>query len=237
MKKLLVLIMLLLLFFACSSEKEKEIIYFQAVEQMPEPIGGIKGIQSKINYPELAKRAGVMGRVAVRTFVDSLGNVIKTEVIKGIGAGCDEEAERAIKLTKFIPGKQSGKPTNVQVVVPVLFRLEGLEDEQNAKLMKENGYFERADVMPEPIGGMISIQEKLTYPELAKKAGVQGTVTIKVYVDKNGDVTNTELLKGIGSGCDEVAINAIKRIKFKPAKQAGQLVNAQLVVPVNFRLE
>jgi len=237
MKRLITILIVLFLFFACSSEKEKEIIYFQAVEEMPEPIGGIKGIQSKINYPELAKRAGVMGRVSVRTFVDSLGNVIKTEVIKGIGAGCDEEAERAIKLTKFIPGKQSGKVTNVQVVVPVSFRIEGLENEQNAKIINENGYFERVDIMPEPIGGMTSIQEKLTYPELAKKAGVQGTVTIKVYVDKNGNVTNTELLKGIGSGCDEVAIKAIKKIKFRPAKQAGQLVNAQLVVPVNFRLE
>lgn len=236
MKKIIVLIMLLV-FFACSSEKEKEIIYFQAVEQMPEPIGGIKGIQSKINYPELAKKAGVMGRVAVRTYVDSLGNVTKTEVIKGIGSGCDEEAERAIMLTKFVPGKQSGKETNVQVVVPVLFRLEVLENEQNAKLIKENGYFERVDIMPEPIGGMRAIQEKITYPELAKKAGVQGNVAVKAFVDIDGNVTKLELLKGIGSGCDEEAMKAIKQTKFKPGKQKGHLVNVQVVVPINFKLE
>lgn len=103
---------------------EEEPVFFVAVEEMPEPIGGIQAIQNKIVYPEIAKRAGVEGRVFIKAFVDENGNVSKTEVIKGIGAGCDEAAEAAVRATKFKPGKQRGKPVKVQVSVPILFKLQ-----------------------------------------------------------------------------------------------------------------
>ncbi len=103
---------------------EEEPVYFVAVEEMPEPIGGIQAIQSKIVYPEIAKRAGVEGRVYILAFVDEKGTVTKAEVIKGIGAGCDEAALSAVKKTKFKPGKQRGKPVKVQVSIPVVFKLQ-----------------------------------------------------------------------------------------------------------------
>jgi len=103
---------------------EEEPVFFVAVEEMPEPIGGIQAIQNKIVYPEIAKRAGVEGRVFIKAFVDEAGNVSKTEVIKGIGAGCDEAAEAAVRATKFKPGKQRGKAVKVQVSVPILFKLQ-----------------------------------------------------------------------------------------------------------------
>ncbi len=106
------------------AEVEEEPVFFVAVEDMPEPIGGIAGIQQKIVYPEIAKRAGVQGRVFVKAFVDENGNVSKVELIKGIGAGCDEAAMDAVKQTKFKPGKQRGKPVKVQVSIPVLFKLQ-----------------------------------------------------------------------------------------------------------------
>jgi protein TonB len=103
---------------------EEEPTYFVAVEEMPEPIGGIKAIQEKIVYPEIAKRAGVEGKVYILAFVDETGNVIKGQVIKGIGAGCDEAALNAVLKTKFKPGKQRGKPVKVQVSIPVVFKLQ-----------------------------------------------------------------------------------------------------------------
>ncbi|MCF8241506.1 MAG: energy transducer TonB [Melioribacteraceae bacterium] len=105
-------------------EEEAEPVFFVAVEEQPEPIGGISGIQSRIVYPEIAKRAGVQGRVFVKAFVDENGNVVKVELLKGIGAGCDEAAMQAVQETKFKPGKQRGKPVKVQVSIPVLFRLQ-----------------------------------------------------------------------------------------------------------------
>ena len=102
---------------------EEEPQYFVAVEEMPEPIGGIASIQSKIIYPEIAKRAGVEGKVYVLAYVDENGNVTKADISKGIGAGCDEAARDAVLKTKFKPGKQRGKPVKVQVHIPVVFKL------------------------------------------------------------------------------------------------------------------
>ena len=103
---------------------EEEPTYFVAVEEMPEPIGGIKGIQEKIVYPEIAKRAGVEGKVYVLAFVDETGKVTKAQVLKGIGAGCDEAALKAVEETKFKPGKQRGKAVKVQVSIPIVFKLQ-----------------------------------------------------------------------------------------------------------------
>ena len=105
-------------------EKEEEPTYFVAVEEMPEPIGGIQAIQSKIIYPEIAKRAGVEGKVYVLAFVDETGEVTSVKIIKGLGAGLDEAALNAVKQTKFKPGKQRGKPVKVQVSIPIVFRLQ-----------------------------------------------------------------------------------------------------------------
>lgn len=104
-------------------QKEEAPTYFVAVEEMPEPIGGIAAIQSKIVYPEIAKRAGVEGKVYILAFVDENGNVTKAQVLKGLGAGLDEAALDAIKQTKFKPGKQRGKPVKVQVSIPIVFKL------------------------------------------------------------------------------------------------------------------
>jgi periplasmic protein TonB len=103
---------------------EEEPTYFVAVEEMPEPIGGIKAIQEKIIYPEIAKRAGVEGKVYILAFVDESGAVTKAQVLKGIGAGCDEAALDAVQKTKFKPGKQRGKPVKVQVSIPIIFKLQ-----------------------------------------------------------------------------------------------------------------
>lgn len=102
-------------------EDEDEV--FVIVEQMPELIGGIGSVQSKIVYPELAKRVGIEGRVVVQFTVDKEGNVVNPTVIRSIGGGCDEEAVRAVSMAKFKPGKQRGRPVSVQYSIPVSFTL------------------------------------------------------------------------------------------------------------------
>lgn len=104
------------------TEVNEEPTYFIAVEEMPEPIGGLQDIQSRIQYPEIAKRAGIEGKVFVRAFVDETGTVTNAEVVKGIGGGCDEAALDAILKTKFSPGKQRGRPIKVQVTIPIIFK-------------------------------------------------------------------------------------------------------------------
>ncbi|MDA1028950.1 MAG: energy transducer TonB [Bacteroidetes bacterium] len=102
-------------------EAEPEI--FVIVEQTPELIGGLSELQKKIKYPEIARKAGVEGRVFLQFVVDEKGNVHDPIVTRGIGAGCDEEAIRAILTAKFKPGKQRGKAVKVKMSLPITFRL------------------------------------------------------------------------------------------------------------------
>jgi RNA polymerase sigma factor (sigma-70 family) len=101
---------------------EEEPAFFVAVEEMPELIGGIKGLQNKIVYPEIAKRVGVEGKVIVQAIVDENGKVVSVSTVKGIGSGCDEVAMDAVRNSKFVPGKQRGKNVKVQVTIPIVFK-------------------------------------------------------------------------------------------------------------------
>jgi len=97
--------------------------YNNEVDQMPMPVGGIAAIAEKVIYPLEAKEEGIQGKVYVKVFISENGDVVATRLIKGIGHGCDEMAEEAIKKTKFSPALKNGKPVKVQVAIPILFKL------------------------------------------------------------------------------------------------------------------
>ncbi len=105
-------------------DEEEEEDFFTVVENMPELIGGLAELQSRIEYPEQARRAGIEGRVYVQFIVNEEGQVEDPEVIRGIGGGCDEEAIRAVKQAEFRPGMQRGRPVRVQYSLPIVFRLQ-----------------------------------------------------------------------------------------------------------------
>ena len=108
---------------AAEEAEEEEPEIFVIVEEMPELIGGLAAIQGNIRYPEIARKAGVEGRVFVQFVVDEQGNVVDPVVTRGLGAGLDEEAIRAVSQAKFTPGKQRGQPVPVRMSLPITFRL------------------------------------------------------------------------------------------------------------------
>lgn len=91
--------------------------------------------------------------------------------------------------------------------------------------------------MPELIGGMQALQNKIIYPEIARKAGIKGKVILQAVVNKKGEVSNISVFKGIGGGCDEAAIKALSEAKFKPGRQRGKEVNVRIYVPIVFALQ
>ncbi|WP_421775531.1 TonB family protein [Gracilimonas sp.] len=103
--------------------KDEKPEILEQVQFMPELKGGIKALYSDITYPELAKRNGVEGTVEVRFIVNEKGEVEDPEIIRGIGAGCDEEVLEAIKLQSYTPGIQNGRLVKVRMRQLVHFRL------------------------------------------------------------------------------------------------------------------
>lgn len=106
------------------AEEEEEEDFFVVVEEMPELIGGLGELQQKIRYPEMARRAGIEGRVFIQFIVNEQGEVENPQVMRGIGGGADEEALRVVSQAKFKPGMQRGRPVRVQYSLPIFFRLQ-----------------------------------------------------------------------------------------------------------------
>jgi protein TonB len=102
---------------------EEEVPPFDFAEDMPEPIGGAASIQAKIHYTEIARKIGIEGKVIVLAVVDKHGDVIDAKIIKPLFPSLDEIALNAVINTKFLPGRQRGKPVPVKITIPILFHL------------------------------------------------------------------------------------------------------------------
>jgi protein TonB len=99
---------------------------FLMVDQMPEfPEGDVQSYFAKhLKYPHKAIQMEVSGKVFVSFVVLQDGSLTNIEVMKGLGAGLDEEAVRVIKgMPKWIPGKQGGRPVKVKIIQPIRFSL------------------------------------------------------------------------------------------------------------------
>ncbi len=74
------------------------------------------------------------------------------------------------------------------------------------------------------------------YSKEAKKAKFKGIVLVNLIVDANGLPQNVHVVRGVGMGLDQKAIDAVKQYKFKPAMQDGKPVPVELNVEVNFQI-
>ena len=72
-------------------------------------------------------------------------------------------------------------------------------------------------------------------PKRAKEEGIEGTVIIRAFIDRDGEVLDAQVVKGIGYGCDEAARLAILYHRFKPGLQRGKRVKVQLDIPIEFK--
>lgn len=98
------------------------------------------------------------------------------------------------------------------------------------------------EVMPEFPGGMKAwanfLNKNLYYPANARENGVSGRVVVSFVVEKNGQITDLKVIKGIGGGCDEEALRVIKKSPFwKPGLQNGRAVRVAYMMPIVFRME
>lgn len=95
---------------------------------------------------------------------------------------------------------------------------------------------------PIHVGGDVAAPVKLNapqpqYTEIARKARIQGVVIVQAIINKQGEVTNVKVLKGLPMGLEEEAVKAIKRWTFEPATLNGKPVDVYYNLTVNFRLQ
>ena len=97
--------------------------------------------------------------------------------------------------------------------------------------------YDVVDQMPEIKGGIKEVYKNIEYPRAAVSGRVEGRVFIKFVVDENGNVKNPEVLKDIGAGCGNAAVEGIKKVKFTPGKLNGQPVKVYYTLPVSFEIK
>ncbi|MBI2620228.1 MAG: energy transducer TonB [Ignavibacteriales bacterium] len=100
----------------------------------------------------------------------------------------------------------------------------------------EKDFYVSARELPEPVGGIMAIQQHVVYPESARWDSIQGTVYVEAFIDSQGNVMRTKIVRGIREDVDEAAAAAILLTKFKPGRIYGKAVNVKLVIPIRFRL-
>lgn len=94
-----------------------------------------------------------------------------------------------------------------------------------------------------PLGGMNAFYEYVgkqmqgKYPAQARRMGIEGRVFVEFVVEKDGSLTDVKAIKGIGAGCDELAVKVVQGApKWKPGKQRGKPVRQKMVLPIVFKL-
>jgi protein TonB len=105
-----------------------------------------------------------------------------------------------------------------------------------SNIAQDNGYLAFADKMPEPVGGLPAIYKLIKYPEIAKRAGVEGKVYVLAFINESGSVDDVKIVKGIGAGCDEATVEAVKQSKFSPGESAGQPAKVKMSLQIQFKL-
>ncbi len=125
---------------------------------------------------------------------------------------------------------------------------DGLDDKkpevtkEDVKKDTKEEVFTFAEEMPSFPGGDGALYgflaQNIAYPEIAKRAGVEGQVIVMFTVSKTGQIASPRVVRGIGGGCDEEALRVVMMMpRWNPGKQNGQPVNVQVTVPIRFQLQ
>ncbi|MDZ7401045.1 MAG: M56 family metallopeptidase [candidate division KSB1 bacterium] len=230
--------------------------FFVAYDQPPVPIGGFRAIQEHLIYPEKAREAGIEGTAIIYVHVNVDGQIDSAKVFQSLDKifGCDEAAMAALKAVKWLPAKQKGQPVAVWVSVPVGFKLHQKPTEK----LEQIEVFDREgppppppqpptgaemkllsfDEPPIPEEGFEAIQKNLVYPESARVAKIEGMVIVNVHINDQGEVRETKVFSStVDDACNNAAMEAIRSVKWKPAKLKGKPVDTWIHVPVRFKLK
>ena len=149
-----------------------------------------------------------------------------------------EKLEKAVISSKTVEGVEA---VDVFIPPPPPKEVEVVKVEKPA----EEQIFVGVEQMPEYPGGNEAIYKflgkEIQYPAAATRANVSGRVTLQFVVEKDGTVGAVNVMKGIGFGCDEEAVRAVKELtkktKFRPGMQNGKPVRVWYTLPVVFNLQ
>ena len=111
-----------------------------------------------------------------------------------------------------------------------------------AQTKKNNMVFDVVEVMPQFPGGQIAmmkyIMENMKYPEQAMKEGIQGRVTVRFIVEKDGSISDVKPVLSVHPLLNKEAVRVVESMpKWTPGKHNGKPVRVRFNLPVMFKLQ
>ena len=210
-------------------------------------------------YPQQAREQHIQGMVVLKAQISKEGDVIQLELVSGHPMLVPAAIE-AVKQWKYKPFLLNGQPLVVETQIAVTFTLALPEDAKGepnpsgvvgdvpggtpcgqtgaasgAVLARNADGPQRVRLSTDAAQGLIATKIQPEYPDLARKARIQGTVCLKSEISKDGDVAEVHLISG-HPALAQAAIDAVKQWKYKPYLLDGRAVEVETLVTVNFTL-
>jgi TonB family protein len=165
------------------------------------------------------------------------GAATDIQVISSHGDAFDQAAVDALRRCKFDPATLNSKPVPIHIFARVRF----FEDKRETfprilahyGLDAGQGAFATRKFDKPPVAIYIAPAE---FSDKARKAKVQGVVLVSTVIDEQGNPTDIKVVKSLGMGLDEKAIESVHRSRFQPATKDGVPIAARITMEVNFRL-
>ncbi len=193
--------------------------------------------RAPVEYPADVPNGAIEGMTILKLVVGADGLATNISIVSSHGAAFDEAATDAIRRCKFDPGTLNGDPVSVHVFARVRF----FEDKRDTypRILSRYGLgagmgtpaarnYDRP-----PVAIYIAPAE---FSEKARKAKYQGVVLVSATINEEGLPTDVKVVKSLGMGLDEKAIESVYKSRFRPATKDGAPVAAQITIEVNFRL-
>lgn len=207
---------------------------------MPKQISVGGGVQSarittKVApvYPAECKTAGIEGTVILEVVIGKDGAVQTIErVNKLVDDRLADAAIDAVKQWKYQPTLLNGEPVEVKTQIDVNFTLAEKEAAAGPGTAQDGAFRIGGDVSrPVPI-----FKVEPEYSEEARAVGFQGRVLLSTVIDAEGTPTQIKVVRPLGMGLDEKAVEALAKWRFRPATKEGKAVAVISNVEMNFRL-
>jgi TonB family protein len=186
-------------------------------------------------YPAEAKAACIHGAVILHALIGKTGDVEQLQVVSG-PPELQTSALDAVRQWKYKPYLLNGEPTAVDTTITINYNF----GDASRCSSPQNGDSGAAGAEPKTIGGSVSAPVVLSapapeYSAEAKAANISGTVLVSLQVDEQGTPTHVRVVRGVGNGLDEKAVEAVERYHFKPAMENGKPVVVALNIEVQFK--
>ncbi|QNL21986.1 energy transducer TonB [Hyphobacterium sp. CCMP332] len=209
----------------------------------PENVGGkveAKRIISEAFCPDKIKPENRLpGKIILTFIVNKDKSIDSLNFAKSYNDEVDKEIESVFPAIQWLPALIENEPVSswhmFEFRVNSKFFLNS--DLCDAKPFDKVYSYIDLDEKPEFIWGDFNkwVYNKLEYPEVALKKGIEGSVLTRFVIEKNGKLSNVGIARSVGGGCDEEALRVIRISQWRPGRKEGKPIRTQVYYQITFK--